>query len=92
MFPFLKYLETSVKNRSAGILGQETKRPECSGAAFPPPDRGGEPSAKSAENPIHGVEDAGDALDTPVVETTGFLRTGLACTRVLGQSTEASHF
>lgn len=36
MFPFLKYLETSVKNRSAGILGQETKRPECSGAAFSP--------------------------------------------------------
>lgn len=31
---------------------------------LPPPDRGGEPSAKSAENPIHGVEDAGDAHQT----------------------------
>ena len=64
MFPFLRYLETSVKNRSAGILGQETERPECSGAAFPPSDRGGGPSAKSAENPIHGVEDAGGAHQT----------------------------
>lgn len=31
-------------------------------------------------------------IDTPVVETTGFLRTGLACTRALGQTAEASHF
>ena len=59
---------------------------------LPRPIEAGENAAKSAENPIHGVEDAGDALDTPVVETTGFLRTGLACTRALGQSTEASHF
>lgn len=36
MFPFLKYLETSVKNRFAEFLGQETERPECSGAAFSP--------------------------------------------------------
>lgn len=65
MFPFLKYLEMSVKNRSAGILGQETERPECSGAAFSPrPIEAGEPSAKSAENPIHGVENAGDARQT----------------------------
>lgn len=26
MFPFLRYLETSVKNCSAGILGQETEK------------------------------------------------------------------
>ena len=30
-------------------------------------------------------------IDTPVVETTGFLRTGLACTRALGPSAAASH-
>lgn len=66
MFPFLKYLETSVKNRSAGILGQGTKRPECRVVRHSPPRliEAGEPSAKSAENPIHGVEDAGDAHQT----------------------------
>lgn len=36
-----------------------------SGAAFSPRlIEAGEPSAKSAENPIHGVEDAGDAHQT----------------------------
>lgn len=34
---------------------------------------------------------SGSHLDTPVVETTGFLRTGLACTRALGPSAAASH-
>lgn len=36
MFPFLEYLEMSVKNRSVGILGQETERPECSVVTFSP--------------------------------------------------------
>ena len=37
MFPFLKYLETSVKNRSAGILGQKNQKTRMqSGAAFSP--------------------------------------------------------
>nr|WP_185303229.1 type IIL restriction-modification enzyme MmeI [Bifidobacterium longum] len=31
--------------------------------------------------------DSARKIDTPVVETTEFLRTGLACTRTLGQST-----
>lgn len=66
MFPFLKYLETSVKNRSAGILGQETEKdPNAEWCGILPRlYRAGEPSAKSAENPIHGVEDAGDAHQT----------------------------
>ena len=64
MFPFLKYLKTSVKNRFEGILGQETERPECSGAAPPRPIEAGNPRQKSAENPLHGVEDAGDAHQT----------------------------
>lgn len=64
MFPFLKYLEMSVKNRSAGILGQETERPDAVVRHSSPSDRGGRTSAKSAENPIHGVEDAGDARQT----------------------------
>ena len=65
MFPFLKYLETSVKKPFCGNFGtgnQKTRMQWCS--ILPPPDRGGEPSAKSAENPIHGVEDAGDAHQT----------------------------
>lgn len=31
---------------------------------LPRPIEAGEPSAKSAENPIHGVENAGDARQT----------------------------
>lgn len=65
MFPFLKYLEMSVKNRSAGILGQENRKTRMQWCGIlPRPIEAGEPSAKSAENPIHGVEDAGDARQT----------------------------
>lgn len=64
MFPFLKYLKTSVKNRFAEFWDRKPKDPNAVVRYSPPPDRGGEPSAKSAENPIHGVEDAGGAHQT----------------------------
>ena len=66
MFPFLKYLETSVKKPFCGDFG--TEKPKDPNAEWcgilPRLYRAGEPSAKSAENPIHGVEDAGDAHQT----------------------------
>lgn len=49
-------------------------------------------SQRTIRNIMRRIDTQNGNLDTPVVETTGFLRTGLACTRALGQSTEASHF
>ena len=65
MFPFLKYtLKRQLKTVLREFWNRKPKDPNAAVRHSPPPDRGGESSAKSAENPIHGVEDAGNAHQT----------------------------
>lgn len=66
MFPFLKYtLKRQLKTVLRGFWDRKPKDPNAEWCGILPRlIEAGEPSAKSAENPIHGVEDAGDAHQT----------------------------